>query len=137
MFGSAMGLLCRGSDHKWLPGVLVGKSGVKLTVKLSDGRTVQRHLDLVRSAEHATMSHPIRGGSNRCAARSDLVPPRRSDTCVPAPVPATAAGALPGGNCCSNVPRTASPVPVREHRYNLRDRSLLAKPNRLTYESSE
>lgn len=49
VYVSAVGQLRGSEGKKWLQGVLVGKSGVKFTVRLCDGRVVVRHGDRVRA----------------------------------------------------------------------------------------
>ena len=106
--------------------VLVGRTGVKLPVRLKDGRVIHRHLDHVRSAGRSSPVCPPHGASRPSAGYPrSLVTSQCMRAASPQPVvtspPAVNGADLSGGAA----------------RYVLRDRASLRQPDRLSYTSSD
>lgn len=134
VYVSAVGQL-RGSHGKnWLRGVLLKRDGVKLTVRLSDGRVLVRHVDRVRAC-HLPLEDQGRGCDPDPV---DLTSPPAAG--VPA---GAAAGAVPGplAGPVSPVLGAAGdrsvPVPPAAGEPSVSDRVLrprpLREPDRLRY----
>ena len=118
VFVSAVDQLSGGGGRTWLPGVLVGREGVKLSVRLGDGRVIHRHLDRVRTsgqnvcnAARRNVSIPSVGYPPSCVREPSS---RAAET---SPSATEAEGDGPGGG----------------GRYALRDRARLRPPERLSY----
>ena len=132
VYVSAVSRLRGGEGRTWLPGVLVGKAGVKLWVRLKDGRIIDRHLDHVRAVSRCP---PVRCPPVR---RRDTDPPSAgyprelvTSQCTAARAQQPAAVTSPP----ATVTAAAAAGGVRgEPRYDLRNRAVLRQPDRLAYE---
>lgn len=121
----------RGADGRnWLQGVLIGMDGVKLTVRLNDGRVVVRHVDRVRACRG-----PVGDRGRSEAPDLCLTSPRADSDTGPAAVGATAG--VPAGpvspvlGAAGDRPAGDPPAPHGSDRV-LRARPLPA-PDRLCY----
>ena len=137
VYVSAVGQLQGSKGRNWLPGVLLDKYGVKLTVRLSDGRVLVRHADRVR-ARHGPAADQ---GRDWDPIPSDpALPP--ADTGAAEPAAAGVDGGAPGspagtvspvlggaGGRCSAPPVAGAP-PSSDRV--LRERPLPV-PDRLSY----
>ena len=148
----------RGFDKcsRWVPGHVVCRNGVKLTVELFDERVVVRHADQVRKRHCADVSVPKApaegevtgvaqpGAANREASVTEAaarLPDRSPDSEPPtadlsggsASASAGGAGSAIGSN--HSVSPDPGPSPAAgPPRYALRDRSTIKRPDRLKYE---
>ena len=148
----------RGFDKcsRWVPGHVVCRNGVKLTVELFDGRVVVRHADQVRKRHCADVSVPKApaegevtgvaqpGAASREASVTEAVarlPDRSPDSEPPtadlsggsASASAGGAGSAIGSN--HSVSPDPGPSPAAgPPRYAVRDRSTIKRPDRLKYE---
>ena len=119
------------------PECFAGKAGVKLSVRLEDGRIIYRHLDHVRAVSRCP---PVRCPPVRCAPvrRRDTGPPSAgyprelvTSQCTAARAQQPAAVTSPP----AAVTAAATAAGVRgEPRYELRNRAVLRQPDRLAYE---
>ena len=127
VYVSAVGRLRGGEGQVWMPGVLVGRAGVKLSVRLEDGRVIHRHLDHVRPADRPSAGDlsrrpspvvgPVCAGYSRAFVASQCMSAATVHPTVTSP-PAT----VTGSHASVSITRSA-----------LRDRASLRQPDFLSY----
>ena len=136
---------------RWVPGHVMCRAGLKITVELIDGRVIVRHADQVRRRYHdvPTASLPMPNERSLPQRTESPAPPEAPVTQAP---PDAETARLPDRSPSAELPAadlTSRPTPVCSAdsaaagqgpchaavppRYSLRDRTAISRPDRLTY----